>query len=202
MCPKRAPASVGVMERHEPQLKSGGADGGWLDVAEGSKLAAAGDGAAALASLERALTLSGYVPASTQPQPASLCALFELGKLLASTGEYAAAAARFEGALAIAPKECAQQVRLQLAWAKWHHSSVAAGKGSNERNAASQLYGEILEDDPLCRAALLDRGRFAMHVGMWGAALSFLRLGLAIDGGSADAWNDCGVCRFELGQVG
>ena len=167
-------------------------------MAEGAKLAAAGDGAAALESLERALTLSGYVPASTQPQPASLCALFELGKLLASTGEYAAAAARFEGTGDRSGGVCATSQAARWLGRKRHHSSVAAGKGSNERNAASQLYGEILEDDPLCRAALLDRGRFAMHVGMWGAALSFLRLGLAIDGGSADAWNDCGVCRFEL----
>ena len=56
--PEARAASVGVMERHEPQLKSGGADGGWLDVG-GREAGGGGDGAAALASLERALTLSG-----------------------------------------------------------------------------------------------------------------------------------------------
>ncbi len=115
--PKGHKKAVGVLERHKPQLtaaKEGGdTGGGWRDVAEGVKLEAASEHAAAQASLERALALAEYKPASTQPQPAALCALFELGKLAAATGDYGTAAARFDAALAIAPAECIQQVKLQ-----------------------------------------------------------------------------------------
>ena len=59
--PKGHKKPVGVIERHKPQLtaaKEGGdTGGGWLDVAEGVKLAAAAEHPAAQASHERAHAL-------------------------------------------------------------------------------------------------------------------------------------------------
>jgi tetratricopeptide (TPR) repeat protein len=191
-------------------------------VAEGAKLNASGEAAAAQAAYERALGLAGYAPTSTQPQPAALCALFELGSIAAAAGDVAAAAARFEGALAIAPKECAQQVKLQLAWAKWQ---------GGKRDEAARIYAEVrasppplspsrppnlppsgppallrnpiphtipphpqvLEEDVLCMPALLDRARFSMRGGGWASALSDLEMAISLGEDSADAWNDCGA---------
>ena len=107
-----------IAARYDSELQAareGDEEGGWAEVVEGSSWPDLPDieRGGAQASLERALALAGYVPASTQPQPAALCALFELGKLAAATGDYGSAAARFDAALAIAPAECIQQVKLQ-----------------------------------------------------------------------------------------
>jgi len=105
---------------------------------------------------------------------------------------YAGALEYFEQVLAVAPAEVAGQVRLQCAWCHWQ-------LGDGPRSEA--IYSQVLEDDPVCWQALLDRARMYLGQGAWSEALPDLELVLHMGHANAETYNDRGVCYYELDDV-
>ena len=87
---------------------------------------------------------------------------------------------------------CAAQVHLQCAWCHWQLGDLLS---------AETTYGQVLDDDPLCWQALLDRARMHLGQAKWEAALPDLDLVAGLGGASAETLNDRGVCYYELDDM-
>ena len=136
----------------------------WALIAKGARLVAeTGKADEARVVLERAA-------ASATGNAASgvyVCSQYLLGKLLASKGMHAEAAAHLSKAAESAPQSCAQIIRLQQAWSLWHCAKYAE---------AAATYWTVLDDDVLCWQALVDRARMHLGQGQWAQALCDLAL--------------------------
>ena len=174
---------VSIEERYKSLLEpDGGGGGGVTEIAEAAALIRGGRHAPAAEKLEESLS-------KLEGTDERACAFHQLGKARCELRDYAAAHEAFGQAAALAPAECATQLQLQLAWCLWQ-------RGCHDEAAA--LYAEVLEHDPLCCHALLDRSRMHLGVGRWAEALADLKMVIALDCESADIHNDVGVCYFEL----
>jgi len=175
--------SLGSLPQNVPcetvlRLSSGGGAGAaagagvvWPLLASAAAQERAGNRPAARRALEEALAASGYAPNTGAYSAGRLCALYELGRLLCCDARYTAALQRFNAALHMAPAAQRQQLLIQCAWCSWQIQRSAE---------AEALYTAVLDADPLCWAALLDRARMEMECGAWAAALSDLDLVVAM----------------------
>jgi len=164
----------------------------WKAVSDGYMLSREGRIEEARAAYSRALQLSGHGQRPTSKEPVVLAALYETGKLLCEVQEYATALEQFEQVLAFVPSEVAGHVRLQCAWCHWQ-------LGDGARSEA--IYSQVLEHDPICWQALLDRARMYLSQGAWSEALPDLEIVIHLGQVSAETCNDRGVCYYELGDV-
>ena len=164
----------------------------WKAVSDGYMLSREGRIEEARAAYSRALQLSGHGQRPTSKEPVVLAALYETGKLLCEVQEYATALEQFEQVLAFVPSEVAGHVRLQCAWCHWQ-------LGDGARSEA--IYSQVLEHDPICWQALLDRARMYLSQGAWSEALPDLEIVIHLGQVSAETCNDRGVSYYELGDV-
>lgn len=194
-----APRRGAVEDLYRNQVSA--AEGGETSSAEGDVWGSIAQGAGmmrqqgfveARVKLDEALRLVGDAEkALGKGSVARLAAMYEFGKLLCETQEYSAALQRFEAAMGLAPPYVHQQIQLQCAWCTWQI-------GRSEQAAA--LYDQVLEDDPLCWQALLDRARMHLGCGNWPAAVADLEVAVGMGQQSAEVLNDRGVCYYELGE--
>ena len=164
----------------------------WKAVSDGYMLSREGRIEEARAAYVRALQQSGHGQRPTSKEPVVLAALYETGKLLCEVQDYATALEQFEQVLAFVPSEVAGHVRLQCAWCHWQ-------LGDGARSEA--IYSQVLEHDPICWQALLDRARMYLSQGAWSEALPDLEIVIHLGQVSAETCNDRGVCYYELGDV-
>jgi tetratricopeptide (TPR) repeat protein len=162
----------------------------WRHIVAGVEHARSSRTIDAQTSFGEALAASGYKERGCR-EPVALAALHESAKLHCSLREYGKATAQFEAALAIAPSEAVAPLKLQCAW-------CYAQLGRDEK--AEALYMEVLEDNPVHRAALLDRARMQLRLGKWNEALMSLDLVIALGDCTPDVLNDHGVAYHELGE--
>ena len=161
---------------------------GWAQVAQGQRLYRAGN------RHDEARMLLEKASASVGTNKASgvyVYAQYLLGKLLASKGMHAEAAAYMRRSADHAPTSCAQIIKLQLAWSLWH---------ANRAYDAEAVYWEVLDEDVLCWQALVDRARMHLGFGSWPEALRDLAQVAAMGKADADVCNDLGVSHFEVGD--
>jgi len=163
----------------------------WRLIGEAMKLARERNVAGAKKKLEDALVRADYVESMVAHNPACLCALYELGKLMCEAGRYGEALKFFELAMVMAPETTSQQLKLQAAWCTWRQNKVGE---------AAQAYEEILSDDALCWQALLDRSRMHLATANWDDGQYDLTIVIGLGRTSAEIYNDRGVCYYELGQ--
>ena len=72
-------------------------------------------------------------------------------------------------------------------------------KGRHEEGV--RLYCDVLDDDPFCAAAFLDRGKYFIRGQDWERALGDFGHAAALGKADHNVCNDIGVCHFELGQA-
>jgi len=175
----------------EASLTSIEGQSSWPSIANGAQLTRAQMYNEAIAAFKEALRHAGCEAQAGGEDTARLAALYELGKLLCETGDYAGALAQFEAAMLTAPPYVHVQIKLQCAWCSWR-----IGRLSH----AGALYQQVLEDDPLCWQASLDRARMHLGCGEWEQAVPDLELVIGMEQSSAEVLNDRGVCFYELRQ--
>ena len=104
----------------------------WVRIAKGAQLIRAQLHSEARTQFEEALQHAGYGDKASEAEAgnvtdtACLAALYELGKLLCQTGEYAAALQQFEEAMRFAPPYVHLQIRLQATPPRWALSAVTS----------------------------------------------------------------------------
>ena len=183
---------VSAVEAGQTSALEPAAAAAWKAVSDGYMLSREGRIEEARAAYGRALQQSGHGQRPTSKEPVVVAALYETGKLLCEVQEYATALEQFEQVLAFVPPEVAGHVRLQCAWCHWQ-------LGDGARSEA--IYSQVLEHDPICWQALLDRARMYLSQGAWTEALPDLELVVHLGQVSAEMCNDLGVCYYELGDV-
>ena len=178
---------------------------GWEEVAKGVAALAAGDKATARstfasvphalsATAGRRLSSAGVVGGAdiSEVALAWVYAQTELGVLRAERREWVEALKHYDTAAAAAPSSIRRVLTLRSAWCSWQLKQF---------DVADEVYSALLEDDPLCTNALLDRARMRIRLGLWSLALSDLELATALVTDTADIANDRGVCHFEIGRL-
>ncbi|KAL1500098.1 hypothetical protein AB1Y20_012772 [Prymnesium parvum] len=209
VCERRA--FVGVRECLRPHVD--GVAKGWEKAAEGAALLRRGDEPAAVAallavppppSLRRDARPAG---AQTEEGRARLAyetaldaevrwpwgyAQWEMAQLACGRRQWEAALEHLQRAAEATPAACGQQLRLQTAWAAWQ---------LGRKGEAEKLWDGVLAEDPCCWQAMLDRGRCNLEARRYALALLDLEQVAVLGHASADVWNDCGVCHFELGHA-
>ena len=85
-----------------------------------------------------------------------------------------------------------QSLKLQLAW--------CYGLTDGRREEALELYSKVLDNDLLCCAAFMDRGKLHIRGCEWECALGDFAHVAALGKADANVCNDIGVCHFELSQ--
>ena len=162
----------------------------WAYIAEGIRLGKAGDVAAASVSFDSAVALAGPGASgssgSGRAEDAATVqayARYEHGRMLLSRGQLTEATQLLEVA---AQGPCAsdwqRRVRLQLAW--------CYGLAEGRRQQAIGLYAQVLDKDPLCLPAFLDRGKIHIRSCVWEGALGDFAHVAALGKADANVCND------------
>jgi len=160
--------------------------GGWMQVVQGARAVQAGQSDQARMLLTKASEASdGHASGVFIVSNAMLGALLNTKHMYSEAARHLALAARN------APRNCAQHLKLQLAWAQWHIPMP---------ENAETTYDDVLDDDVLCWQALVDRARMRLKSGTWALAMADLVQVAAMGKADADACNDLGVTHFELGN--
>ena len=161
----------------------------WQMISAAEHVVKAGEHAAAQVALERVLMLGAAEGANGE---CKAYVRYQLGRMLVSKGALAEATQHLEAACAEPAALGWLPLQLQLAWC---YGLVG------RRDESLALYNRVLDVQPLCAPAFLDRAQQHIRTQGWQAALGDLSHAEALGRADANVLNDIGVCRFELGDV-